>query len=46
MNTAAERVTGYTFDEIKDKPLHYAVHWKRPDNTFYPVLRLLVRLGV
>lgn len=37
MNLAAERVTGYTLDEIKDKPLHYAIHWKRPDNTFYPM---------
>jgi PAS domain S-box-containing protein len=38
MNPAAMEVTGYaSLDEIKDKPLHYAVHWKKPDGTYYPM---------
>lgn len=38
MNPAAMEVTGYkSLDEIKDRPLHYAVHWKRPDGTPYPM---------
>lgn len=37
MNSAAEQLTGYTLDEIKDKPLHYAVHYKRPDGSPYPM---------
>lgn len=38
MNPAAMRVTGYdSIDEIKDRPLHYAVHWKKPDGSHYPM---------
>jgi PAS domain S-box-containing protein len=38
MNPAAKRVTGYqSIDEIKEKPLHYAVHWKKPDGSPYPM---------
>ena len=37
MNPAAEQATGYTLDEIRDRPLHEAVHYKRPDGTPYPV---------
>ena len=37
MNPAAVNVTGYHLDEIKDKPLHYAVHYKRPDGSHYPM---------
>lgn len=37
MNPAAEVVTGYTLDEIRDRPLHYAVHYKRPDGSYYPM---------
>lgn len=37
MNPAAERVTGYTLDEISDKPLHHAIHHHRPDNRCYPM---------
>ncbi|MFN7132574.1 MAG: PAS domain S-box protein [Myxococcales bacterium] len=38
MNPAASRVTGYrSLDEIKDRPLHDALHWKRPDGSRYPM---------
>lgn len=38
MNPAAMRVTGYSsLEAIKDKPLHYAIHWKKPDGSHYPL---------
>jgi PAS domain S-box-containing protein len=38
MNPAAKKLTGYdSLEEIKDRPLHYAVHWKKPDGTYYPM---------
>lgn len=38
MNPAAKEVTGYeSLDEIKHRPLHYAVHWKKPDGSHYPM---------
>ena len=38
MNPAAKLVTGYgSLEEIKDRPLHYAVHWKKPDGSHYPM---------
>ena len=38
MNPAANVVTGYeSLDEIKDRPLHYAVHWKKADGSPYPI---------
>jgi PAS domain S-box-containing protein len=37
MNAAAERMTGYTLEEIKGAPLHDAVHHHRPDGTPYPM---------
>lgn len=37
INPAFERVTGYTLDEIKDRPVHYAVHYKYPDGRPYPM---------
>lgn len=38
MNPAAMELTGYnSIDEIKDKPLHYAVHWKKPNGDYYPM---------
>ena len=38
MNPAAARITGYnSLDEIRDRPLHYAVHWKKPDGSPYPM---------
>ena len=37
MNPAAERMTGFTLDEIKDARLHEAIHHSHPDGTPYPV---------
>lgn len=37
MNPAAERLTGFTFDELQGQPLHYYVHHTRPDGTHYPL---------
>lgn len=38
MNPAAIKVTGYgSLSEIKDRPLHCAVHWKKADSTHYPM---------
>ncbi|WP_437926329.1 PAS domain S-box protein [Sorangium sp. So ce291] len=39
MNPAAEKITGFTFDEIKalDRPLHDLIHHKRPDGSAYPM---------
>jgi PAS domain S-box-containing protein len=37
MNPAAEEVTGYTLDEIRERPLHEVIHHQRPDGTPYPI---------
>lgn len=38
MNPAAMELTGYdSLDDIREKPLHYAVHWKKPDGSYYPM---------
>ncbi|XXX75537.1 PAS domain S-box protein [Sorangium sp. So ce134] len=39
MNPAAERITGFTFDEMKasDRPLHDIIHHTRLDGSPYPV---------
>ncbi|RYX81707.1 PAS domain-containing protein [bacterium] len=37
MNPAAERLTGFTFDEVKNKPLHDVIHHTRPDGSPYPL---------
>ncbi|WP_437632935.1 PAS domain S-box protein [Sorangium sp. So ce854] len=39
MNPAAEKITGFTFDEIQalDRPLHDIIHHKRPDGSDYPM---------
>ena len=37
MNQAAVEITGYTLDEIRERPLHDAVHHTRPDGTPYPM---------
>jgi PAS domain S-box-containing protein len=37
MNPAAEAMTGYTLDEIREAPLHDAVHHTRLDGTPFPI---------
>lgn len=37
MNPAAERMTGYSVDEVKGAPLHEFVHHTKPDGTPYPI---------
>ncbi|WP_299818306.1 CHASE domain-containing protein [uncultured Pontibacter sp.] len=37
MNPAAEEMTGYTFEEIRQKPLHDMIHYKHPDGSHYPM---------
>lgn len=37
MNPAAEKMTGFTFAEVKDTPLHYVIHHHHPDGTSYPM---------
>ena len=36
-NPAAEQLTGYNLEEIKDRPLHYAIHYRRTDGSPYPM---------
>ncbi|WP_300974815.1 PAS domain S-box protein [Sphingomonas sp. LHG3406-1] len=36
-NAAAESLTGYAFDEMKDRSLHDLVHHSRPDHTPLPM---------
>ncbi|HEX4924223.1 MAG TPA: PAS domain S-box protein, partial [Bdellovibrionales bacterium] len=36
MNPAAEKLTGYKLENIEGRPLHYAVHYKKPDGSPYP----------
>jgi PAS domain S-box-containing protein len=37
MNPAAERLTGYTLDETRGRPLHDVVHHTHPDGTPFPI---------
>ncbi|WP_375766431.1 ATP-binding protein [Archangium gephyra] len=37
MNPAAERITGFTLEELRGKPLHDFIHHTRPDGRPYPV---------
>lgn len=37
MNAAAEDITGFKFSEVRKKPLHYYVHHKKPDGSYYPL---------
>lgn len=37
LNPAAESLTGYTFEEFKNKTLHNLIHNKHPDGSDYPM---------
>jgi PAS domain S-box-containing protein len=37
MNPAAEKITGFTLEELRGKPLHEYIHHTRPDGTPYPM---------
>jgi len=37
MNPAAEQMTGYTLEEVKDRPLHYYIHASYADGRSYPM---------
>lgn len=37
MNAAAERLTGYRFEETQGRPLHDVIHHTRPDGSHFPL---------
>ncbi len=37
MNPAAEQMTGFKMEEVRDKPLHYYVHHTHPDGSHFPI---------
>jgi PAS domain S-box-containing protein len=37
MNPAAAAMTGFTLDEIRERPLHFTIHHTRPDGSPYPI---------
>lgn len=37
MNPAAEKMTGFNFAEVQDKPLHDLIHHHHPDGSPYPM---------
>jgi PAS domain S-box-containing protein len=37
LNPAGEKMFGYTFEEIRQKPLHYMIHHQHPDGSAYPM---------
>jgi PAS domain S-box-containing protein len=36
-NAAAEKLTGYSFREMRGRPLHDVIHHKKPDGSHYPL---------
>jgi PAS domain S-box-containing protein len=37
MNPAGVKMLGFTFEELRQKPLHYMIHHHHPDGSLYPV---------
>lgn len=37
LNPAAEAMTGYSIDELQEKPLHYYIHHTYPDGRHFPI---------
>ncbi|WP_439880812.1 CHASE domain-containing protein [Pontibacter sp. MBLB2868] len=46
MNPAAEEMTGYTFEEVKERTLHELIHYMHPDGTPFPANECLIRNAV
>lgn len=36
-NAAAERLTGFSFEQLSGRPLHEVIHHKKPDGLHYPL---------
>ena len=36
-NAAAEKLTGYSFEQMQGRPLHDVIHNKKPDGSHYPL---------
>jgi PAS domain S-box-containing protein len=36
-NSAAEKLTGYSFEQMQGRPLHDVIHNKKPDGSHYPL---------
>ena len=37
LNPMAEKLMGYSLEELKDKPIHLLIHHTKPDGTPYPI---------
>lgn len=37
LNPAAEKMVGFTIEELQEKPLHYMIHHHHPDGTLFPM---------
>jgi PAS domain S-box-containing protein len=46
INPAAETMTGFTFDEIRQKPLHDMIHYAHPDGRPYPMSECPIGLAL
>ncbi|GAA4460680.1 PAS domain-containing sensor histidine kinase [Nibrella saemangeumensis] len=42
MNPAAEQMTGFRMEEVRDKPLHYYIHHTHPDGSHFPIEDCLI----
>ncbi|WP_240163823.1 PAS domain S-box protein [Spirosoma taeanense] len=42
MNPAAEQMSGFKMEEVRDKPLHYYVHHTHPDGSHFPIEDCLI----
>ncbi|GAA4413667.1 PAS domain-containing sensor histidine kinase [Nibrella viscosa] len=42
MNPAAEQMTGFRMEEVREKPLHYYIHHTHPDGRHFPIEDCLI----